>query len=240
MTKDYANGFRGRPSWLANNNTFHYSAWQVHGRSDFSSATPASTSRRITPCILIWSHHPSILEFLRNVVTSHYSSSLFAEHPLHVTQNWFAMKNYITSQHVGLRGRRKCLYPEEWWVDCKVSVFIIMLFRESWRQPRPGDDNRILPLLLLLSARSQSSSSLLSTVPGTVTSHTVTYDGIVILLLLVTCRPSKWNCSTHCEFLWFATRDRITFQFANFHPIQYWQTDCIHWWISPQVDLELI
>lgn len=44
MTKDYANGFRGRPSWLANSNTFHYSAWQVHGRSDFSSVTPAPTS----------------------------------------------------------------------------------------------------------------------------------------------------------------------------------------------------
>lgn len=139
---------------------------------------PLHTSRRITPCILIWSHHPSWNSFVK-LFTCHFPTtfSLFAAHPLHVTRNCFAMKNYITSQHVGWRGRRKCLYPvkspEEWCVDCKVSVFIIMLFRESWRQPRPGDDNRILPLpLLFLSARSQSSSSSLSTVPGTVTSHT--------------------------------------------------------------------
>lgn len=208
MTKDYANGFRGRPSWLANNNnTFHYSAWQVHGRSDFSSATPASTSEGLP-------------------------RASWSDHIIHPSSNSFVTLSLLTIRLLYLQSIRymwrkidsrwKIISRHNMWV-CEGGESVYILRSGGWIVKSVclllcyfanRDDNRA-PVMTIASSHSSSCS-----VPDpnhhhhhyrqslAQSHHTpVTYDGIVILLLLVTCRPSKWNCSTHCELWVLVIRD---------------------------------
>lgn len=200
MTKDYANGFRGRPSWLANNNTFHYSAWQVHGWSDFSSATPAYLPKDypVHPDLIT----SSILELLRKVVYVSLSHYFFFICSASVTCDAKLIRDEKL-YHVTTCGLARA---EKVFISCSLlrsgvwivkSVCLLLCYFAN------RDDNRA-PVMTIASSHSHSSFS----VPDpnhhhhhyrqslAQSHHTpVTYDGIVILLLLlVTCRPSKWNC----------------------------------------------